>query len=81
MILPHLFSVFFTGSPRVGRIVAAAAAKHVTPVTLELGGKCPVIVDPHKADYTLIARRILWGRTTNSGQVSMVRYKGSHVFY
>lgn len=61
--------VFFTGSPKVGRIVATAAAKHVTPVTLELGGKCPVVVDPHNADYNLIARRILWGRTTNSGQV------------
>lgn len=61
--------IFFTGSTRVGKIVAAAAAKHVTPVTLELGGKNPVIVDPRRADYTLIARRILWGRTTNSGQV------------
>ncbi|KAG8777799.1 hypothetical protein FRC15_011109 [Serendipita sp. 397] len=44
-------------------------AKFTTPVTLELGGKCPIIVDPHRADYKLIARRILWGRATNSGQV------------
>ncbi|KAG8861561.1 hypothetical protein FRB91_006269 [Serendipita sp. 411] len=61
--------IFFTGSPRVGQIVATAAAKFTTPVTLELGGKCPIIVDPHRADYKLIARRILWGRATNSGQV------------
>jgi aldehyde dehydrogenase (NAD+) len=37
--------IFYTGSPRVGRIVMAAAAKHLTPVTLELGGKCPVYID------------------------------------
>jgi len=38
--------IFYTGSGKIGRIVMAAAAKHLTPVTLELGGKCPVIVDP-----------------------------------
>ncbi|KAI0709751.1 NAD-dependent aldehyde dehydrogenase [Earliella scabrosa] len=53
---------------RVGRIVAMAAAKHLTPVTLELGGKNPVVVDP-KADATLTAKRVLWGRFSNAGQV------------
>ncbi|PVF93618.1 aldehyde dehydrogenase [Serendipita vermifera] len=61
--------IFFTGSPKVGRIVATAAAKFLTPVTLELGGKCPIIVDPRHANFEVIARRILWGRTMNSGQV------------
>lgn len=60
--------VFFTGSERVGKIVATAAAKHVTPVTLELGGKCPIIIDPKGADFALIARRVLWGKTCNAGQ-------------
>lgn len=53
----------------MGRIVATAAAKHLTPVTLELGGKCPVVVDPEGADMTIVARRILWGRSLNAGQV------------
>lgn len=61
--------IFFTGSTKVGKIIATAAAKFITPVTLELGGKCPIIVDPRKADFKVIARRILWGRTSNSGQV------------
>lgn len=60
--------IFFTGSERIGRIVATAAAKHTTPVTLELGGKCPVIIDPRGADFSLIGRRILWGKTCNGGQ-------------
>jgi len=59
----------FTGSTHVGKIVAAAAAKFNTPTTMELGGKCPVIVDPRKADLGLVARRILWGRVSNGGQV------------
>lgn len=45
-LLQHKWDkIFFTGSPRVGRIVMSAAAKHLTPVTLELGGKCPAIMD------------------------------------
>lgn len=64
----HKSLVLFTGSTSVGRIVAAAAAKFNTPVTLELGGKSPVIVDPRNANFNLIARRILWGRTNNGGQ-------------
>jgi len=59
--------VLYTGGGRVGRIVATAAAKHLTPVTLELGGKSPVIIDP-KCDLKTAAKRILWGKIVNSGQ-------------
>lgn len=59
--------IFFTGSGRVGKIVAEAAAKFVTPVTLELGGKSPVFVDPN-CDLEMAARRILWGKAVNAGQ-------------
>ncbi len=59
--------IFFTGSPRVGRIVMAAAAQHLTPVTLELGGKSPAIV--HKdCDIKIAAKRIMWGKSLNVGQ-------------
>lgn len=59
--------VFFTGSPELGRIVMAAAAQHLTPVILELGGKSPCIVD-RGADVETAARRIAWGKTLNAGQ-------------
>lgn len=59
--------IFFTGSPRVGRIVMQAAARNLTPVTLELGGKSPCIVD-ETADLALAAKRIVWGKTLNAGQ-------------
>lgn len=59
--------IFFTGSPAVGRIVMEAAAKNLTPVTLELGGKSPVIVDD-SANIKEAARRIIWGKTLNAGQ-------------
>jgi len=59
--------ILYTGSGRVGRIVATAAAKHLTPVTLELGGKSPVIVDSN-VDFELTARRLLWGKSANCGQ-------------
>lgn len=59
--------IFFTGSPRVGRIVMQAAARNLTPVTLELGGKSPCIVD-ETADIALAAKRILWGKTLGAGQ-------------
>jgi len=68
--MTHSLSVFYTGSSRVGRIVATAAAKHLTPVSLELGGKNPVFVDS-TADLALVARKILWGRTANSGQICL----------
>lgn len=59
--------IFFTGSPRVGKIVMKAAAEHLTPVTLELGGKSPAIV-AGSASVGVAARRIVWGKYTNCGQ-------------
>ena len=59
--------IFFTGSPKVGQIVYEAAAKHLTPVTLELGGKSPAIVTS-SADFDVAARRIVWGKFLNAGQ-------------
>ena len=59
--------IFFTGSPAVGRTVMAAAARHLTPVTLELGGKSPVILT-EDADLSLAARRLVWGKFLNAGQ-------------
>jgi acyl-CoA reductase-like NAD-dependent aldehyde dehydrogenase len=59
--------IFFTGSVSVGKIVAKAAAENLTPVTLELGGKNPCIVDA-SANLQLAARRIVWGKFTNAGQ-------------
>jgi acyl-CoA reductase-like NAD-dependent aldehyde dehydrogenase len=60
--------IFYTGSSRVGRLVMAAAAAHLTPVTLELGGKNPVIV-AEDAPIEVTARRIAWGRFMNCGQL------------
>jgi acyl-CoA reductase-like NAD-dependent aldehyde dehydrogenase len=60
--------IFYTGSSRVGRLVMAAAAAHLTPVTLELGGKNPVIV-AEDAPLDITARRIAWGRFMNCGQL------------
>lgn len=62
--------IFYIGNPRVARIIAAAAAKHLTAVTFELGGKCPVIIDP-TTDISLAAKRILWGKCSNAGQICM----------
>jgi aldehyde dehydrogenase (NAD+) len=59
--------VFFTGNGRVGRLVMAAAARHLTPVTLELGGKNPAIVDG-SVDVDMVARRLVWGKFLNAGQ-------------
>ncbi len=59
--------ILYTGGGSVGRIVMAAAAKHLTPVTLELGGKSPCVVMPD-ADLLTTARRIAWGKFTNAGQ-------------
>ena len=59
--------IFFTGSPDLGRVVMRAAAENATPVILELGGKCPVIVD-RSADVRLAAKRVAWGKTLNAGQ-------------
>lgn len=59
--------IFFTGSVTVGKIVAKAAAEHLTPVTLELGGKNPCVID-ETANLRLAAKRIIWGKFINAGQ-------------
>ena len=59
--------IFFTGSTKVGRLVMKAAAEHLTPVTLELGGKSPCIVD-QSADIGHAAAKIVWGKFINAGQ-------------
>lgn len=59
--------IFYTGNGHVGRIVMTAAAKHLTPVVLELGGKSPCIVDK-QVDLDVAARRITWGKFYNAGQ-------------
>ncbi|HET8594993.1 MAG TPA: aldehyde dehydrogenase family protein [Intrasporangium sp.] len=59
--------IFYTGGAAVGRIILEAAAKHLTPVTLELGGKSPTFVD-EDADLPVAARRIAWAKFTNAGQ-------------
>ncbi|XP_058295770.1 aldehyde dehydrogenase family 3 member B2 isoform X2 [Hylobates moloch] len=67
-LLEHKFDyIFFTGSPRVGKIVMTAAAKHLTPVTLELGGKNPCYVDDN-CDPQTVANRVAWFRYFNAGQ-------------
>uniref|UniRef100_A0A8C4L977 Aldehyde dehydrogenase n=4 Tax=Equus asinus TaxID=9793 RepID=A0A8C4L977_EQUAS len=67
-LLEHRFDyIFFTGSPRVGRIVMTAAAKHLTPVTLELGGKNPCYVDDN-CDPETVANRVAFFRYFNTGQ-------------
>ncbi|KAF2201189.1 aldehyde dehydrogenase [Delitschia confertaspora ATCC 74209] len=60
--------IFYTGSSNVGTIIAKKAAETLTPVTLELGGKNPAIITKH-ADPRLAARRLLWAKTINAGQV------------
>ena len=59
--------IFYTGNGAVGRIVMQAAAKHLTPVTLELGGKSPCIID-QQADLEVAAKRIAWAKFVNCGQ-------------
>lgn len=59
--------IFFTGSTKVGKIIMQKAGQHLTPITLELGGKSPVIID-QDANIKLAAKRIVWGKFTNAGQ-------------
>jgi aldehyde dehydrogenase (NAD+) len=67
-LMQHRFDhVFFTGSTNVGRKIMEMATPHLTPVTLELGGKSPCIVDEH-ADIHVAAKRIVWGKFWNAGQ-------------
>eukprot|EP00658_Telonema_sp_P-2_P001767 TRINITY_DN10667_c0_g1_i4.p1 TRINITY_DN10667_c0_g1~~TRINITY_DN10667_c0_g1_i4.p1 ORF type:complete len:501 (-),score=179.11 TRINITY_DN10667_c0_g1_i4:211-1713(-) len=69
LLLNKFDHILYTGNGMVGRIVMAAAAKHLTPVTLELGGKSPTIVTESVADkLNLVAQRIMWGRFANCGQ-------------
>jgi len=67
LLREHFDHIFFTGGARVGRLVLAAAAPHLTPVTLELGGKSPAIV-LEDADIATTARRLAWGKGLNAGQ-------------
>ena len=68
MLLEERYDIiFFTGSPILGKTVMAAAARNLTPVVLELGGKSPCIVDS-SAEITKVARRIAWGKCLNAGQ-------------
>ena len=59
--------VFFTGGPEIGKAIMAAAAPHLTPVTLELGGKCPAVI-ASDANLEVTARRVAWTKLLNSGQ-------------
>ncbi|KAF2360720.1 Aldehyde dehydrogenase domain [Trinorchestia longiramus] len=59
--------IFFTGSTHVGKVIQRAAAEHLTPVTLELGGKSPVYLD-NTVDFDVAVRRIMWGKLVNCGQ-------------
>lgn len=68
--------VFFTGSPAVGRAVLAQAARHLVPVTLELGGKSPVVLG-EDADIARAAKWIAWGKVVNAGQICVAP---DHVF-
>ncbi|ODM94479.1 Aldehyde dehydrogenase family 3 member B1 [Orchesella cincta] len=68
LLLDHKFDyIFYTGSIGIGRKIHAKANKHLTPVTLELGGKSPVYIDD-TVDYAITAKRILWGKCMNMGQ-------------
>ncbi|KAJ7351286.1 aldehyde dehydrogenase [Mycena albidolilacea] len=60
--------IFYTGNARIARLISVAAAEHLTPLTLELGGKSPVIVDP-SFNINLAAKRILWAKSQNCGQL------------
>ena len=68
--------IFFTGSPAVGRLVMAAAARNLVPVTLELGGKSPVVLG-QDADIARAAKWVAWGKVLNSGQICVAP---DHVF-
>lgn len=62
--------IFYTGSPAIGRVIMTAAAKFLTPVTLELGGKSPCIID-RDCDLDVAARRVAWGKFYNAGQTCL----------
>lgn len=68
--------IFFTGSPAIGKVVMAAAAKHLASVTLELGGRSPTIIDA-SADLSMAARNLMWSKFTNNGQTCIAP---DHIF-
>ena len=69
LLLKHSWGkIFFTGSTRVGKIVATAAAQTLTPTVLELGGKSPVYIDKNTPNMRYMVDRIMWGKTLNAGQ-------------
>ena len=77
LILGRRFdSIFYTGSPKIAKIVSAAAAKHLTPTVLELGGQAPCIVT-QSADIDTAAKRITYSKYVNSGQICLA---ANHVF-
>lgn len=77
MILERRFDhIFYTGNPRIGKIIQTAAAKHLTPTVLELGGQAPCIVTP-SADINLAAKRIMFSKFLNAGQICL---SSNHVF-
>jgi acyl-CoA reductase-like NAD-dependent aldehyde dehydrogenase len=61
--------IFYTGSTVVGKIIASAASKNLTPCTLELGGKSPAVIDDSCRNLETAAKRLLWGKTMNAGQI------------
>ncbi len=67
LLAQNFDNIFFTGSTPVGKIIMEAASKHLTPVTLELGGKSPCLID-RTADLDVTVRRIVWGKFMNCGQ-------------
>lgn len=68
-LLAHRFDyIFYTGGAAVGKLILQAAAQHLTPVTLELGGKSPAVIDAD-VDLQTVTRRIVWGKFTNAGQI------------
>ncbi len=67
LLQQHFDIIFYTGSPDVGRVVMEAAAHHLTPVVLELGGKSPCIIDKG-CNIDIAAHRLAWGKTLNAGQ-------------
>ena len=77
LILERRFdSIFYTGSPKIAKIVSAAAAKHLTPTVMELGGQAPCIVT-RSADIDTAAKRITYSKYVNSGQICLA---ANHVF-
>ena len=68
--------IFYTGNAKVARIISGAAAKTLTPVTLELGGKSPCIIDPDLNQMDIAAKRILWAKRVNCGQSKFRSLRG-----